>query len=91
MIRTTYKEKVKKYFHKHVWLRYFQKGDLVLRRFDGPKRESMEEKMATNWEGPYRIAENLKNGANRLETINGKNLPRMWNSSYCKKYSIQIV
>ena len=37
--------------------------DLVLRRVDRPKKESTKGKMVLNWEGPYRIAKNLKNGA----------------------------
>ena len=48
----TYKKKIKKYFHKHVYSRDFQVRDLVLKRPNGLKKDGMKGKMVTNWEGP---------------------------------------
>ena len=35
-----YKEKIKRYFHKHVHLRDFHKGDLVLWKTNNPRKKS---------------------------------------------------
>ena len=43
-----YKEKIKKYFHKQIRLNDFYKGDLVLRKINGPKKQANEGKMITN-------------------------------------------
>ena len=47
-------------------MREFQVNNLILRRDDGPRKEINEGKMAPNWEGSYRVIENLGNGAYRL-------------------------
>ena len=51
-------------------------GCLVLRRADGPKKETNEWKMATDQEGLYRITTGFQNGAYQQESINGKSLTR---------------
>ena len=79
------KEKINKYFDKQVWLRDFHEGDLVLRKVDDPKKESSKGKMAANWEGSYRVIEGLHNRAYHLESIDGKNLPRDWNSCHFQR------
>ena len=59
-----------------------------MRKADGPKKEAIEGKMTANWEGLYKVAISLKNGAYQLQSINGENLPRTWNLSYLKKYYV---
>ena len=39
-----------------------------------------------NWEGAFKITENLKNGAYKLETLDKKSIPRTWNTSHLKFY-----
>ena len=52
----TYKQKVARYYNTKVKPKIFQKGDLVLHQAEVSK--SMEqEKLALNWEGPYRVIE----------------------------------
>ena len=83
-----YKEKIKKYFDKQVYLRDFYEGNLILRKIEGPRKEVGEGKVVANQERPYRIIKTLQNGPYRLESIDGKMFPRTWNSSYLHKYYI---
>jgi len=50
------------------------------------QKDSAEGKFAPNWEGPYRVAENLENGAYRLEQLSGEPIPRTWNVDHLKFY-----
>ena len=38
----------------------------MLRKADGSRKEAAKGKMATNWEGPYKIVESLRNRAYQL-------------------------
>ena len=89
--RVAYKKRVKKYFNKQVWPREFQVNNVVLRRANGPKKEVNKGKMAPNWEGPFRVTESLGKGAYCLQTIDGENLTRTWNSSHLKRYYVWIL
>ncbi|GAU44722.1 hypothetical protein TSUD_88060 [Trifolium subterraneum] len=57
--------------------RDFEVGSLVLRR---NAKDSHEGKLASNWEGPYRVRGKTDNGAYHLETLQGKEIPRTWNA-----------
>jgi len=50
------------------------------------QNDPQQRKLASNWEGPFRVLENLKNGAYRLETLEEKAIPRTWNASHLKFY-----
>jgi len=50
------------------------------------RKVSTQGKLAPNWECPFKIVENLQNGAYRLETLDGKAIPRTWNTSHLKFY-----
>ncbi|XP_025607852.1 uncharacterized protein [Arachis hypogaea] len=66
--------------------RKFEENDLVLRRNDiGPPTPG-EGKLATNWEGPYRIKEVIGRGAYKLEKLNGKEVPRTWNADNLRRF-----
>ena len=43
-------------------------------------------KLATNWEGPFRINEAFEGGAYRLETMEGEILHRTWNVANLRFY-----
>ena len=47
--------------------RDFERNDLVLRRNDISLPTQGEGKLATNWEGPYRVREVLGKGTYKLE------------------------
>jgi len=46
----------------------------------------MDDKFSTNWEGPYRIREDVGGDAYRLELISGEEVPNTWNVSHLKFY-----
>jgi len=64
----------------------FNEGDLVWRMRTNARKDPQQGKLASNWEGPFRVLENLKNGAYRLETLDEKVLLRTWNASHLKFY-----
>ncbi|XP_057734195.1 uncharacterized protein LOC130949519 [Arachis stenosperma] len=73
-------------YNKMVKSKSFVKGDLILRKTDTARKPPSHGKLAANWDGPYRKAEVLGNGAYKLESIEGKILPNTWNVSSLKKF-----
>ena len=43
-------------------------------------------KLTPNWEGPYRIYEEVRDRTYHLETPDGRRLYRIWNVDNLKKY-----
>ena len=76
--------------NKRVKARNFPEGTLILRRADGPRRAHEEAKLAPNWEGPFRVKKDLSNGAYKLKTIDGRLIPRTWNSTHLRSYYVQV-
>ncbi|XP_025640864.1 uncharacterized protein [Arachis hypogaea] len=72
--------------HKRVVHRSFNNGDLVLRRTEDARKPPAHGKLAANWEGPFRVLQNLGKGAYKLETLRGEQLPGTWNVSSLRKY-----
>ncbi|XP_016206665.1 uncharacterized protein LOC107647051 [Arachis ipaensis] len=66
--------------------RTFTKDDLVLRRIEDARRPPSHGKLATNWEGPFRIAKVLGMGAYQLQTLQGNPVSGNWNVSSLKMY-----
>lgn len=75
-----------KRFNTKVKPREFMEGDLVWRVQGTTRKDSREGKLAANWARAYRVQQNLKNGAYKLEEIFGKVIPRTWNSTHLKFY-----
>jgi len=50
------------------------------------RKDPQQGKLAPNWEGPFRIIEDLQNEAYRLETLDGRIIPRTRNASHLKFY-----
>jgi len=46
----------------------------------------MDSKLAPKWIGPYRVKEVLGEGAYKLETLEGKEIPRTWNAANLRFY-----
>ena len=65
------KRRATKRFNAKVKPRSFNEGDLVWRMRIDARKDPQQGKLASNWEGPFRVLENLKNGAYRLETLEG--------------------
>ena len=80
------KRRACKRFNAKVQLRTFNEGDLVWRMRNDAIKDPTQGKLAPNWEGPFRIVENLKNGAYRLEMLDEKLISRTWNVSHLKFY-----
>jgi len=63
--------------------RQFQVADLVMRK---AHPYQLENKLSPKWTGPFRVTEALRNGAYRLETVEGGTIPRTWNATNLKFY-----
>ena len=64
--------------------RSFHKGDLVWRM--ASKAWKHQGKFSPNWEGPFRVLQEVGNGAYRLERLLGDPIPNTWNASHLKFY-----
>ena len=58
----------------------------MLKRADIGKGSSRTGKLGPNWEGSYQITETTTKGAYRIKDMQGKELPRYWNSDSLRKY-----
>jgi len=60
------------------------KGDMVWRMASNARKKYG--KFSTNWDGPYRIHENVGGSAYRLEQLLREEIPNTWNVSHLKFY-----
>jgi hypothetical protein len=77
-----------RYFDRKVKPRSFKIGDLVLRKVTPATKDPVEGKLASNWEGPYKVISCRRPGAYHLEDYVGKVLPRPWNAEHLRRYFI---
>ncbi|XP_072071811.1 uncharacterized protein [Arachis hypogaea] len=80
------KQLAEKKQNKRVFLRTFTEGDLVLRQTEEARRPPTHGKLATNWEGPFRVVKVLDLGAYQLQTLQGNPISGSWNISSLKMY-----
>ncbi|XP_072054880.1 uncharacterized protein [Arachis hypogaea] len=80
------KQYLERRHNKRVAHRSFNNGDLILRRTEDARKPSSHGKLAANWEGPFRVLQNLGKGAYKLETLRGEQLPGTWNVSSLREY-----
>ncbi|KAJ9560736.1 hypothetical protein OSB04_005896 [Centaurea solstitialis] len=80
------KAMVERRFNKKVKAKIFQVGDYVLRQVFQNTQELNAGKLSIKWEGPYIISKIIGNGAYKLTTIEGKEIPRSWNATHLKRY-----
>nr|KYP59574.1 Retrotransposable element Tf2 [Cajanus cajan] len=64
----------------------FRAGDLVWRFLGKARKYTTDGKLAPTWGSPFRVTEDLENGAYRLEELSGKPIPRTWNATHLKFY-----
>ena len=81
-----YKIQMTREYYKRVVKRPIKVGDLVLRKMEVVGRAKEEGKLTPNWEGPYKVVKEVRDGTYRLETMEGRVLPRTWNADNLKKY-----
>ncbi|XP_077248387.1 uncharacterized protein LOC143888001 [Tasmannia lanceolata] len=80
-----YKQRVSNYHDSKVRPREFRTGDLVLRRA-AVSQPLKVGKLSPTWEGPYRVKEVIRPGSYKLETLEERLLPHVWNSKNLRKY-----
>ncbi|XP_071728022.1 uncharacterized protein [Rutidosis leptorrhynchoides] len=76
---------LEKYYNKRVKSLVYKVGDYVL-RLNSINKVEYEGKMGPTWEGPYIISEAFGNGSYKLETTEGKQVPRTWNGVNLRKF-----
>ena len=81
----SYRQRVARYYNAKVRPKLFRPGDLVLRKAEVSKPLD-QGKLAPNWEGPYKVADTYGPRAYRLETLEGKPIPRTWNADNLKLF-----
>ena len=79
-----YKQVISRYHNKQVKERLFQVGDLILRKVESTGKHV--KKLAPNWEGPFRIRQIVCPGTYRLDELDGRHVPRCWNSEHLRKF-----
>ena len=80
-IKTDFKLEIR--YKTNVVPRRFQVEDLILRK---AQLIQIDNKLAPKWTGPYRVKEVLGKGAYKLETLDGKEIPRTWNATNLRFY-----
>ncbi|GAV83088.1 hypothetical protein CFOL_v3_26539 [Cephalotus follicularis] len=83
---STYQQRVSRYYNKRVNPRPLREGDLVLRNSTIADPTGTRGKLAPNWEGPYKVKSVLCPGTFKLETLGGREIPRVWNAEHMRKY-----
>uniref|UniRef100_A0A2N9G0X2 RNA-directed DNA polymerase n=1 Tax=Fagus sylvatica TaxID=28930 RepID=A0A2N9G0X2_FAGSY len=81
-----YQQQMRREHNKNVKPRTFRAGDLVLRKVMANTRRPNDGKLGPNWEGPYKVLSQTGHGAYRLEDLDGKPVPRPWNTCNLRKY-----
>ncbi|XP_022024722.1 uncharacterized protein LOC110925059 [Helianthus annuus] len=80
-----YKRHLESYYNARMKKLNLVPGDLVLRANEASLQESTG-KLGPNWEGPYRVIWANGKGSCKLETLEGKEVPRTWNLMQLRKY-----
>ncbi|XP_010424741.1 PREDICTED: uncharacterized protein LOC104709897 [Camelina sativa] len=81
-----YQNAVARYYNSKIRGRPLAVGDLVLQKVHENTEELNAGKLGINWEGPYRITREVRNGVYQLEDSEGKTVPRSWNSLHLKLF-----
>jgi hypothetical protein len=85
---TTYQERAARYFNRKVQHQSFKVEDWVLQKVTIATKDLAKGKLASSWEGPYRVIDCQRVKAYHLENLEGKALSRPWNVEHLKKYFI---
>ncbi|GJY32382.1 hypothetical protein Tco_0415877 [Tanacetum coccineum] len=78
------KMKMTKYYNARVRGVAFRPEDFVYRSNDA-SHAAARGKLGPKWEGPYKVTEALGDGAYKLRTMEGTDLPRTWNIANLEK------
>jgi len=80
------KQKMERCYSQTTNLRYSKVGNLVLRKVTENTRELNADKLASTWEGPYRVSAITSKWSYELENHNGGKLPSNKNMTHLKEY-----
>ncbi|KAK8954079.1 hypothetical protein KSP39_PZI002578 [Platanthera zijinensis] len=75
-----------RYFDKHIRVKQFAEGDLVLKKVDAAGRSAPVGKLNPSWEGSYIIEKVLANGGYYLQDVEGRTLSHTWNGDDLKRF-----
>jgi len=78
------KRRVARKYNTNLCPRSFAIGDLIWRMASSARKK--DGKFSANWDGPYRIREDVGGGAYCLEHLSGEEIPKTWNASHLKLY-----
>ena len=84
----SYQQRIARSYNKHVHIRLFRVGDMVLRKTFQNTTDPTAGKFADTWEGPYFIDAVVGKGAYQLSTLDGRQIPRTWNALHLKFYHV---
>ncbi|GAV59814.1 hypothetical protein CFOL_v3_03345, partial [Cephalotus follicularis] len=82
----TYQQRVSRYYNKRVNPRPLREGDFVLRNAAIADPTGTREKLAPNWEGPYKVKKVFRPRTFKLETLWGREIPKAWKAEHLRKY-----
>ncbi|KAK8951016.1 hypothetical protein KSP39_PZI003142 [Platanthera zijinensis] len=80
------KRRMARYFDKHIRVKQFAEGDLVLKKVDVAGRSAAVGKLNPSWEGPYIVEKALVNGGYYLQDAEGRTLSHTWNGDDLKRF-----
>lgn len=80
-----YQQAVKDYHDARVFPRYFQVRDQVLREREA-SRPLEAGKFAKTWEGPYVVIALVRPKIYKLQTLEGEEVLRIWNSEHLMRF-----
>ncbi|XP_074327906.1 uncharacterized protein LOC141665804 [Apium graveolens] len=83
-----YQQRVANIYNKHVHIRIFRVGDMVLRKTFQNTMNLTTGKFADTWESPYFIDVVVGRGTYLLSSMDGTQLPRAWNALHLKLYHV---
>nr|AAY99339.1 pol-polyprotein [Silene latifolia] len=83
-----YQNRMRRAYNHRVHKRDLRVGDLVLRKSTATNKGNIHGKMTTNWEGPYKVVEEMRPGTYRLTDMEGVPLMSHWNTDNLRKYFI---
>ena len=81
-----YQNLMAKHYNRRVKARHFNIGELVLRRVTLTTRDSAQGKLASKWEGQYKVVDCFKRGTYHQETLDRQKLPHPWNNEHLREY-----
>jgi transposase InsO family protein len=80
-----YLKGIRCYHDRNVKERFFNVGDIVLRRIQNTERLH---KLSSPWEGPFTVAKVTGPGSYRLQTLEGEDVNKSWNiDQLCRFYA----